>query len=123
MKTLDELIKEEEEFQKHLLPGHYTLIASTDLLSNRSFLLAVNDCAPVVAISRTVHHALSNKDCVHKVLRTLSANISLEIFIITPDARGDYILLHDGLESYCQKNNIGFKRSNPTEVDPLTEIV
>lgn len=105
MKTIDELITEEEDFQQYLLPGHYTVIASKELLNNRAFMLAINNCAPAIGIIRKMRHFLGHKECVHKVVRQLPAGTHLEVMIITPH-QNDSVLLHSDKANYCLRHNI-----------------
>lgn len=105
MKTIDELIAEEEDFQQYLLEDHYTVIASKELLGNRQFMLAINDCAPALGIIRKLKHFLGHKECVHKIIRQLPIGTPLELMIIMPQ-HNDSFLFHSDKEHYCKRHNI-----------------
>lgn len=104
---LQDLINEEEKFRPYLLDRDYTFIGPANQDLFKDFFQAANNFAPIVGISRSIHHVLSHKDSVRKALAFLPAGTLLRIFVVAP-SKGD-ILLHSDIEGYCRRNNINYK--------------
>lgn len=104
---LNELIQLEDKFQPHLVDNDYTFIGPVDQELWNPFFKRVNELAPVVSMLRSIHHSLSHKDSVRKVLVTLPAGTPLRIFVVHR-SMSDTNLMHASIEGYCKTNNIHF---------------
>lgn len=106
IRSVDELIAEEEELQRFLLPGYYTMIASAELLGNENFHHAVNNCAPgrnPFAMRKSKDY-LGHKECVRRIIRTLPPDTHLEIMLLFEN--GDPLLLYSTWPEYIDRNNV-----------------
>lgn len=103
---LEQLLSEEQKFQPYLLEGHYTFIGPEDQNLLGQFIERANWLAPIVAISRTVHHALSHKDSTINALQVFPQNTQLRIYVVIPT--NSPILFHSNIEEYCNQNNITY---------------
>jgi hypothetical protein len=101
---LEELLNEEQKFQPYLLKGHYTFIGPENQNLLGKFIEQANLLAPIIAISRTVHHALSHKNSTINALQVLPPKTKLRIYIVIPTTSP--ILFHSNIEEYCNQNNI-----------------
>jgi len=102
----DQLTIIENKFQQHLRDGDYTFIGPSDSTQFQQFFQAVNLRAPVIAISRTIHHALTNKEAVKYVNSTYFNDQELRIYVVIGSI--PYALAHATIEEYCKRNNIIF---------------
>ena len=103
---MDELIELEERFQPYLQNNDYTFIGPVNSDLMQGFISTANMLAPVVAISRSIHHALSHQQSVRRALGTLPVNTNLRIYVVVN--RASDMLIHATIEEYCDRNNIDF---------------
>ncbi|WP_409416703.1 hypothetical protein [Flavobacterium sp. PS2] len=104
----EEVFKLEKKFQPFLLGNDYTFVGPEDQnLLIQPFASNANLIAPVVAISRTVHHTLSNKEATLQACRLLPAGTELRIYVVI--SNGHTILMHASIEEYCRRNKIDFE--------------
>jgi len=105
---LQQLIEREERFQPYLLNNDYTFIgpSNPDLLTR--FIDRANNLAPVVAISRSIHHALSHKQATRQALGVLPSDTELRIYVVSRTA-GEGFLVQGTIEDYCDRHNITFE--------------
>ncbi|MCB0743156.1 MAG: hypothetical protein KDC67_04570 [Ignavibacteriae bacterium] len=103
---MDELLELEERFQPFLLNDDYTFIGPTDINLLNEFTRTANRLAPVVAISRSVHHALSHTPSTRTAIGILPPGTELRIYVVI--RTNDPILFHATIEEYCDRNNINF---------------
>ncbi|MVO11045.1 hypothetical protein GOQ30_17875 [Flavobacterium sp. TP390] len=103
----EKLFELESQFQPFLLRNDYTFIGPTDPLILNNFYKLVNKIAPRIAVLRSIHHALSNRDAVNQSLLYLSAETELKIYVVISNGiRGEVV--HTTISEYCAKNNIIF---------------
>ena len=106
---MENLIEIEDRFQPHLQKNDYTFIGpvnvNTDLF--QSFIQNVNMLAPVVGLSRSIHHALSHTASVRRVLHNLPADTELRIYVVMRE--NESLLAHATIEDYCDTYKIEFK--------------
>lgn len=102
----ENLFEIEEKFQPFLLNNDYTFIGPVDTLYLTEFYKYVNKIAPKIAISRLIHHSLSNKSAIKKAISILPQNIELKIYVVISNGKRD--LIHTSIEDYCRRNNLNF---------------
>ena len=103
---MKELIDLEERFQPFLQNNDYTFIGPANVTLMENFIRSANMSAPVIANSRSVHHALSHKPSVLGALGILPVDAELRIYVVVNEA--DDFLFHATIEEYCQRFNIDF---------------
>ncbi|OXG03654.1 hypothetical protein BC749_11113 [Flavobacterium araucananum] len=96
----------EEKFQPFLLKNNYTFVGPSDANLMPNFMEVVNKIAPTIAISRLIHHALSNKNAIKNAILTLPLNTELRIYVVVSNETRN--LIHSTIEEYCRRNNIDF---------------
>lgn len=102
----EEIFELEDRFQPFLLRNDYTFVGPADANLMPNFMKVVNRIAPVIAFSRLIHHALSNRNAVRKTLLTLPQHTELRIYVVITN--GSNTLIHASIEEYCRRNNIDF---------------
>ena len=103
----EELFKLEERFQPFLLRNDYTFVGPIDENLMKIFNKAANRIAPRVALLRSVHHVLSNRNATKNALLLLPQDTQLRIFVVLSNGKRN-LFLHSTLEEYCRRNNINF---------------
>lgn len=104
---MENLVELENKFQPFLQNNDYTFIGPLDVNLLNDFTQAANRLAPVVAFSRSVHHALSHKPSVREALGVLPIDIELRIYVVI--RRNEPFLFHTTIEDYCDTNNMDFE--------------
>lgn len=102
----EDIFELEEKFQPFLLKNDYTFIGPTDTNLMTSFMQVANTIAPTIAVSRLIHHALSNKNAIKQAIQTLPLNTELRIYVVI--SNGNHNLIHSDIAEYCRRNNIDF---------------
>lgn len=102
----EDIFELEEKFQPYLMKNDYTFIGPTDANLMSNFMEVANKIAPTIAISRLIHHALSNKNAIKQAIKTLPLNTKLRIYVVV--SNGNRNLIHSNIEEYCRRNNIDF---------------
>lgn len=103
----EEVFELEQRFQPFLLRNDYTFVGPIDQNLFEPFMKNANLIAPVVAFSRSIHHALSNKQATLQACRLLPKNTALRVYVIISN---DYdMLVHADIEEYCRRNKVDFK--------------
>ncbi|UPZ13944.1 hypothetical protein [Flavobacterium humidisoli] len=98
----------EQRFQPFLLGNDYTFVGPEDQnLLIQPFASNANLIAPVVALSRTIHHALSNKEATLKACQLLPAGTELRVYVVV--SNGHTTLMHASIDEYCRRNKIDFE--------------
>jgi len=104
---MNELLQLEERFQPFLQNDDYTFIGPSDINLLNEFTQAANRLAPVVAFSRSVHHALSHSPSTRAALGVLPQGTEMRIYVVI--RRNDPVWFHATIEDYCETNNIEFE--------------
>ncbi len=107
----EQLIALDNRLQPFLTDRNYSFIAPIDQNLLQPFIERVNRIAPTVALSRSIHHALGNRQATRRVLDTIPADIPLRIYVVTI-VQNDSILMQETIEDFCRNNNIDFNQLN-----------
>ncbi|MDO5980566.1 hypothetical protein [Flavivirga spongiicola] len=105
---MEDLIEIEDRFQSYLQKNDYTFIGPVNTNLFQGFAKNVNMLAPVVAISRSIHHALSHTASVRRALNSLQTGTELRIYVVIREH--DSALIHATIEDYCETYKIEFKQ-------------
>lgn len=108
---LENLLKQEEEFQPYLLPKDYSFIGPVNQNLLEQFIKVASRFTPAISITKSVHHVLSNKRAVRKVLNILPPRIPIKIYAVTSTGRS--LLVHSDIKTYCIQNNIEYPLTVP----------
>lgn len=104
----EEVFELEHRFQPFLLGNDYTFVGPEDKnLLMQTFVSNANLIAPIVTFSRTIHHALSNKEATLKACHMLPAETQLRVYVVV--SNGHTTLMHASIEEYCRRNKIDFE--------------
>jgi len=101
---LEDLIKEEEEFQNYLADNYYTFIGPVDQNLMEEFLRTANELAPIQGFSRRLYHVLTHKPSVLHACHSLPRNTEFRIYVT--EISDLPMLLHSTTEEYCKKHDI-----------------
>lgn len=101
---LEEIILEEQNFQRYLLANHYSFIGPDNPNLFESFIQHSNLIAPNFGLGGTIHNVLSHKNTTITALEILPQNTQLRVYIIIPNS--SQILFHSSIPEYCNQNNI-----------------
>ena len=105
---MEELINQQNDFRQYLRGNDYTFIGPVNQNLFEPFMRNVNILAPVVAFSRSIHHALSHEDSILKSIATLPAGTPLRLYVIINES--DDILIHSTIEEYCDRFGINYRK-------------
>ena len=101
---LTDIFTIEKDFQPFLLKRDYTFIGPVQPNLLKDFINVATKFAPIVSISRSVHHVLSHKQSIEKTLSLLGIEIPLRIYVVTYNNK--QLLKYSDIENYCIQNNI-----------------
>ena len=101
---LENLFKQEEEFQSYLLPKDYSFIGPVNQNLLEQFIKVASIFTPAISITKSIHHVLSNKMAVRKALNFRPQGILVKIYAVTSTGRS--LLVHADIKTYCIQNNI-----------------
>ena len=103
----EDVFELEVRFQPYLLKNDYTFVGPLDQNLFQPFMKNANLIAPVVAFSRSIHHALSNKQATLQACRLLPQGTPLKVYVVV--SNGHDMLMHADIEEYCRRNKIDFQ--------------
>lgn len=104
--NLEQLIKEQANFETNLKNTDYTFIGPENQSLLESFMKNVNLFAPMKGFPRKLKDFLENKDAILKAISLLPHDTALRIYVVFD--KQDNILFHSTIKEYCERLKIKY---------------